>query len=91
MCFLGGCSSEVSETAALSSQRLQKKYDTAPDKFPTLQSIVDSEIAEGTNTGSKSCTVGLLWLKRLGSVLFPNVLPLASPGNETSWGPLDSS
>ncbi len=36
----------------------------APDKFPTLQSIVESEIAEGTNKGSQSCTLGLLWLKR---------------------------
>ena len=45
-------------------QRLQDRYNTAPDKYPTLQSIVDSEIADGTNKGSKSCTVGLLWLKR---------------------------
>ncbi|CAI8026676.1 Glycolipid transfer protein [Geodia barretti] len=45
-------------------QRLQTQYDTAPDQFPTLQSIVDSEISAGTNKGSKSCTVGLLWLKR---------------------------
>ena len=45
-------------------KRLQAHYDAAPSKFPTLQSIVDSEIAEGTSKGSKSCTVGLLWLKR---------------------------
>ena len=45
-------------------QRLQDKYDTAPDKYLTLQSIVESEIAENTNRGSKSCTLGLLWLKR---------------------------
>ena len=45
-------------------QRLQAKYDTAPDRYPTLQSIVESEVAEGTHTGSKSCTLGLLWLKR---------------------------
>ena len=45
-------------------QRLQVRYDSAPDQFPTLQSIVDSEIAAGTNGGSKSCTLGLLWLKR---------------------------
>ena len=43
---------------------MQARYDTAPDKFPTLQSFVESEIADGTNKGSKSCTVGLLWLKR---------------------------
>ena len=45
-------------------QRLQKKFDSARDRFSTLQSIVDSEIAEGTSQGSKSCTLGLLWLKR---------------------------
>lgn len=45
-------------------QRLQKHYDTAPDQYPTLQSIVDREIADGTSKGDKSCTVGLLWLKR---------------------------
>ena len=49
-------------------QRLQKKYDTAPDQFASLQSIVESEIAEGTNIQSKSCTLGLLWLKRYASV-----------------------
>ena len=46
------------------SQRLQARYDSAPDQFPTLQSIVDSEIAASTSRGSKSCTIGLLWLKR---------------------------
>ena len=45
-------------------QRLQKKFDSGRDRFSTLQSIVDSEIAEGTSQGSKSCTLGLLWLKR---------------------------
>ena len=45
-------------------QRLRKKYDTNPSKYPTLQSIVDDEIAEEKSRDSNSCTVGLLWLKR---------------------------
>lgn len=45
-------------------KRLRTKKENSSDNFPTLQSIVDSEIAEGTNKGSSSCTLGLLWLKR---------------------------
>eukprot|EP00731_Ephydatia_muelleri_P023283 Em0015g866a len=45
-------------------QRLQQKFDKAPQELTSLQKIVDSEIAEGTSKGSYSCTVGLLWLKR---------------------------
>jgi len=39
-------------------------FDSDRDRFATLQSIVDSEIAEGTSQGSKSCTLAVLWLKR---------------------------
>ncbi len=45
-------------------QRLKTKFDSDPSQFVSLQSIVVSEIAQGFNKDSKSCTVGLLWLKR---------------------------
>ena len=45
-------------------QKLQKKFDSGPDRFQTLQSIVNSEITEGTTKAKNSATDALMWLKR---------------------------
>ena len=45
-------------------QKLRKKYDTNPEKFVTLQDIVNSEIEEKTTKAKNSATDALLWLKR---------------------------
>ena len=45
-------------------QKLQKKFDSGPDRFQTLKNIVNSEIAEGTTKAKNSATDALLWLKR---------------------------
>lgn len=44
--------------------KLRKKYDTNPEKFVTLQDIVNSEIEEKTTKAKNSATDALLWLKR---------------------------
>lgn len=57
--------------------KLQKKYDTDREKYSTLQSIVESEHAEGKTKEKNSATDALLWLKRaleFIGVLFTEVL-----------------
>lgn len=45
--------------------RLAARAATNPAKYDSdLFQIVRDEVAEGTHTGSSSCTKGLLWLKR---------------------------
>lgn len=44
--------------------RLTKRYESAPDKFPTLRSILDDEIQRKCSENKDSATQGLLWLKR---------------------------
>jgi len=45
-------------------KKLRKKYDTNPEKFVTLQDIVNSEIEEKTTKAKNLATDALLWLKR---------------------------
>eukprot|EP01135_Chromosphaera_perkinsii_P000099 Nk52_evm1s26 gene=Nk52_evmTU1s26 len=44
--------------------RLRGKYESNRSACATLQSIIQLEIRENTHQDKKSCTVGLLWLKR---------------------------
>eukprot|EP00118_Oscarella_pearsei_P011825 m.82460 g.82460 ORF g.82460 m.82460 type:complete len:677 (+) comp36292_c0_seq5:1162-3192(+) len=44
--------------------KLRKKYQTNPNKFQTLQQIVNDELATNTCTAKNSATDALLWLKR---------------------------
>jgi len=44
--------------------KLRTKYNTNPEKFHTLQDIVNSEIEEKTTKAKNSATDALLWLKR---------------------------
>jgi len=46
-------------------QKLREKFAQDPEKYKTLQGIVESEIAEKTTTAKNSATDALLWLKRL--------------------------
>lgn len=46
-------------------QKLREKFAQDPEKFKTLQDIVESEIATETTTAKNSATDALLWLKRL--------------------------
>ena len=48
-----------------SFQKLREKFAKDPEKFKTLQDIVESEIAENTTDAKNSATDALLWLKRL--------------------------
>lgn len=45
-------------------QRLDTRYQTDPNKFSSLFMIVEDEVARQDHIHSKSCTKGLLWLKR---------------------------
>ncbi|CAO2821621.1 glycolipid transfer protein 1 [Amaranthus tricolor] len=44
--------------------RLENKYNSDPDKFKFLYSMVQAEVETKTAKGSSSCTNGLLWLTR---------------------------
>ena len=44
--------------------KLRGKYAQDPEKFVTLQDIVETEIAEGSTKAKNSATDALLWLKR---------------------------
>jgi len=46
-------------------QKLREKFAKDPEKYKTLQGIVESEIEEKTTTAKNSATDALLWLKRL--------------------------
>lgn len=45
-------------------KKLREKFAKDPEKFKTLQDIVDSEIAEKSTKVKNSATDALLWLKR---------------------------
>lgn len=45
-------------------KKLREKFAQDPEKFKTLQDIVESEIATETTTAKNSATDALLWLKR---------------------------
>eukprot|EP00877_Chromochloris_zofingiensis_P001106 jgi/Chrzof1/10997/Cz05g19300.t1 len=45
-------------------ERLDTRYQTDPNKFSSLFMIVEDEVARQDHIHSKSCTKGLLWLKR---------------------------
>ena len=45
-------------------QKLSKKHQEDPEKFKTIQDIVNSEIEAGTTKAKNSATDALLWLKR---------------------------
>lgn len=44
--------------------RLENKYNSDPEKFKYLYSMVQAEVETNTAKGSSSCTNGLLWLTR---------------------------
>lgn len=44
--------------------RTRKAQD--PDQFAILFNIIDEEVSRNDHNHSKSCTKGLLWLKRYG-------------------------
>ncbi|XP_021751972.1 glycolipid transfer protein 1-like [Chenopodium quinoa] len=44
--------------------RLENKYNSDPEKFKYLYSMVQVEVESKTAKGSSSCTNGLLWLTR---------------------------
>lgn len=50
-------------------QRLRTRQATNPEQFELLFSIIDEEVARKDHNHSKSCTKGLLWLKRCVVVL----------------------
>eukprot|EP00775_Hariotina_reticulata_P013032 gene13032-13161_t len=50
--------------ALQAQQRLRARYTTNPQQFELLFSIVDEEVGRNDHDHSKSCTKGLLWLKR---------------------------
>eukprot|EP00879_Flechtneria_rotunda_P020748 GHRR01021838.1.p4 GENE.GHRR01021838.1~~GHRR01021838.1.p4 ORF type:complete len:113 (+),score=21.99 GHRR01021838.1:363-701(+) len=45
-------------------QRLRDRFLTNPIQFQLLFSIIDEEVSRNDHTHGKSCTKGLLWLKR---------------------------
>ncbi|KJE92274.1 hypothetical protein CAOG_03276 [Capsaspora owczarzaki ATCC 30864] len=45
-------------------ERLQLRFEQAPERCLTLQRIVDAEVRAGTHRNAESCAIGLLWLKR---------------------------
>jgi hypothetical protein len=45
-------------------QRLRTRYLTSPVQFELLFSIIDEEVGRNDHDHGKSCTKGLLWLKR---------------------------
>lgn len=45
-------------------KKLTVKYETDPERFDTLQAIVESELNAGIHNASNSATDSLLWLKR---------------------------
>ncbi|KAJ7353920.1 hypothetical protein OS493_031367 [Desmophyllum pertusum] len=45
-------------------KKLREKFAKDPEKYKTLQGIVESEIEEGTTKEKNSATDALLWLKR---------------------------
>ena len=45
-------------------QKLREKYSKDPEKYKTLQDIVESEIGEKTTKAKNSATDALMWLKR---------------------------
>ena len=45
-------------------QKLSKKYESSPEQFPTMQSIVLHELNTNTHEARNSATDALLWLKR---------------------------
>ena len=48
----------------LSLQKLSKRYQSNPEKFSTLQSMVVHELETNTHEARNSATDALLWLKR---------------------------
>jgi len=54
-------------------QKLREKFAQDPEKFKTLQDIVESEVEAKTTLAKNSATDALLWLKRLVSY-FINIL-----------------
>ena len=45
-------------------QKLSVKYELDPEKFVTLQAMVESELSAGSQNAKNSATDALLWLKR---------------------------
>lgn len=45
-------------------QRLRARKNQDPQQFEVLFSIIEEEVARKDDNHSKSCTKGLLWLKR---------------------------
>lgn len=45
-------------------RKIRLKYETNPDQFPTLQSIIRSEQKANTTTVANSATDAIMWLKR---------------------------
>ena len=48
----------------LSLQKLSKRYQSNPEKFSTLQSMIVHELETNTHEARNSATDALLWLKR---------------------------
>jgi hypothetical protein len=49
---------------AVHVQRLRSRKATDPERFELLFSIIEDEVARKDDAHTKSCTKGLLWLKR---------------------------
>jgi hypothetical protein len=45
-------------------QRLRTRKEKDPQQFEVLFNIIDEEVSRNDHNHSKSCTKGLLWLKR---------------------------
>lgn len=45
-------------------QKLSAKFSEDPERFYSLQSMVNSELRQGTQQAKNSSTDALLWLKR---------------------------
>lgn len=50
--------------AASTLQRLRARFLTNPQQFELLFNIIDDEVARNDHEHGRSCTKGLLWLKR---------------------------
>jgi hypothetical protein len=45
-------------------QRLRSRKEKDPQQFEVLFNIIDEEVSRNDHNHGKSCTKGLLWLKR---------------------------
>lgn len=50
-------------------QRLRTRKEQDPQQFEILFNIIDEEVSRNDHNHSKSCTKGLLWLKRCAAAL----------------------